>query len=108
MNRQLIVAALTSLALLVALPATPVLAAGSPTTKPTRLTHFGTDARAGFNDNGVPGSSAGDVRTMALTLRTATGSAVGTVDIVRTLTDEAAVDRAVKVLVITLRILLDL
>ena len=102
MNRQLIVAALTSLALLVALPATPVLAAGSPTTKPTRLAYFGTDARLGFNDNGVPGSSEGDVRTMALTLRTATGSAVGTVDIVQTLTDEAATDRAVKVLVITL------
>jgi len=102
MTHRVIVAALASLALLVVLPVTPVLAAGSLATKPTRLAYFGTDARLGFNDHGVAGSSAGDVRTMALTLRTATGSAVGAVDIVQTLTGEAAVDRAVKVLVITL------
>jgi hypothetical protein len=102
MNRHAVVAVLASLALLVALPAAPVLAAGSLATKPSRLAYFGTDARLGFNDNGAAGSSAGDVRTLALTLRTASGSAVGTIDVVQTLTDEGAVDRAIKVLVITL------
>ena len=41
----MLVAVPTSLALLVALHATPVLAAGSLATKPTRLAYFGTDAR---------------------------------------------------------------
>ena len=41
----MLVAVPASLALLVALHATPVLAAGSLATKPTRLAYFGTDAR---------------------------------------------------------------
>lgn len=102
MNPLAIAAALASLALLVDLPSAPALAAGSLATKPTRMAYFGTDARLGFNDNGAAGSSAGDVRTLTLTLRTASGSAVGAVDVVQTLMDEAAVDRAIKILVIAL------
>lgn len=68
----------------------------------TRLTFIGSDAKLGINDNGTPGSSAGDVRTLSLTLSTKRGAVVGSVDVVQTLTDEARVDRAVKVVVISL------
>lgn len=74
---------------------------GSGRAKPN-LMLIGSNARLGFNDNGAPGSSVGDVRTLALTMSTAGGRAVGTADIVQTLTDEAEVDRAVKVVVISL------
>ena len=60
-------------------------AGGSRGSSSTSIVLIGKDARLGINDNGVPGSSAGDVRTLALTL-----------------TDEGAVDRAVKTLVISL------
>lgn len=83
--------------------ATPAYAAGgSKGSSAQRLVLIGTNAKLGINDNGVPGSSAGDVRTLALTMTTASGTAVGTVDVVQTLTDEGAVDRAVKTVVISL------
>jgi hypothetical protein len=102
MTPRSIAAVFTTLAILL-LPATPALAAGASSgSKATRLVYVGSDARVGLNDNGTPGASAGDVRTLALTLKTPRGAIVGTVDVVQTLTDEGAVDRAVKVLVITL------
>ena len=67
-----------------------------------RIVLIGKDAKLGINDNGQPGSSAGDVRTLALTMTTTSGTVVGTVDIVQTLVDEGVVDRAVKTLVISL------
>jgi uncharacterized protein with FMN-binding domain len=70
--------------------------------KPQVLTFIGSNAKIGINDNGEPGSSAGDIRTLALTLSTTAGTAVGTVDVVQTLTDHSTVDRAVKVMVISL------
>ncbi len=76
--------------------------AGGHGSSAQRLVFIGKDAKLGINDNGAPGSSAGDVRTLALTMTTASGTVVGTVDVVQTLTDEGAVDRAVKTLVITL------
>ncbi|CAB4883263.1 MAG: hypothetical protein F2793_07600 [Actinobacteria bacterium] len=83
--------------------AAPAYAAGGIQTRSAqRLVLIGKDAKLGINDNGAPGSSAGDVRTLALTLTTTSGTVVGTVDIVQTLTDEGAVDRAVKTLVISL------
>lgn len=77
-------------------------AAGGQGSAAQRLVYIGKDAKLGINDNGVPGSSAGDVRTLALTLTTPAGTAAGTVDIVQTLTDESDVDRAVKVVVVSL------
>ena len=77
-------------------------APGSQGSSAQRLVLIGKDAKLGINDNGAPGSSAGDVRTLALTMTTASGTVVGTVDVVQTLTDEGAVDRAVKTLVISL------
>ena len=76
--------------------------AGGHGSSAQRLVLIGKDAKLGINDNGAPGSSAGDVRTLALTMTTASGTVVGTADVVQTLTDEGAVDRAVKTLVISL------
>jgi len=83
--------------------ASPAHAAdGSKSGSVQRLVLIGKNAKLGFNDNGAPGSSAGDVRTLALTMTTASGTVVGTADVVQTLTDDGAVDRAVKTLVISL------
>jgi hypothetical protein len=93
-------AAVTGLAATLVLPAGPAMA--DQRARHRTLVFLGSDAQLGLVDNAAPGASLGDVRTLGLTMRTRDGRRVGTADVVQTLTDEGDVDRAIKVVVLTL------
>ena len=85
-----------------AVPVTVVQAADSVKTASV-LTLIGSNAILGINDNGQPGPSPGDIRTLSLTLSNTRDVAVGRAEIVQTLTrQQGDIGTAVKVVVIEL------
>ena len=78
-----------------------LLAAGDLTAagkKPKVLTLIGSEAVIGINDNGQPGATPGDIRTLTLKLSTPAGFERGRAEVVQTLTQEIGeVGTAVKV-----------
>jgi hypothetical protein len=71
--------------------------------KAPMLTLIGSNAILGVNDNGQPGPTPGDIRTLSLTMSDTQGNQVGNAEIVQTLTrQQGEIGTAVKVTVIEL------
>lgn len=71
--------------------------------KTPMLTLIGSNAILGVNDNGQPGPTPGDIRTLSLTMSDTKGNQVGNAEIVQTLTrQQGDIGTAVKVAVIEL------
>ena len=93
-----------------ALAAIPLLAAGvivapaqAAESSGRVITLIGSNATLGINDNGIPGPTPGDVRTLSLSLTNTKGQPAGRAEVVQTLTYHSAnVGTAIKVVVLSL------